>query len=78
MNKSEEIVKKFSEGNLSEEETISSLPPGCKFEKSYEREWRIIPERGGAVQFERVCGRVYDCDDSSNNSDKSCGDWQAL
>jgi hypothetical protein len=77
MNKSEEILKKFAEGNLPEEEAISSLPPGCKFEKSYEREWRIIPERG-AVQFERVCGRVYDCDDSNNNSNTSCGDWQEL
>ena len=77
MNKSEEILKKFIEGNLSEEEAISSLPPGCSFERYYEREWRIIPEKGGAVQFERVCGKVYGCDDSSNNN-TSCGDWQEL
>ena len=75
MNKSEEFLKKFTEGNLSEEDAISSLPPGCKFEKYYEKEWRIIPEKGGAVQFERVCGKVYDCDDSGNNN-TSCGDWR--
>ena len=74
MSNSAEIVKKFTEGNLSEEEALSSLPPGCKFEKYYEKEWRIVPERG-AVQFERVCGRVYDCDDSNENN-TSCGDWR--
>lgn len=76
MSKSEEILKKFTEGNLSEEDAISYLPPGCKFEKYYEREWRIV-EGKGAVQFERVCGKIYDCDDSGNNN-TSCGDWQEV
>lgn len=74
MSNSAEIIKKFTEGHLSEEDALSSLPPGCKFEKYFEKEWRIIPERG-AVQFERVCGRVYDCDDSNENN-TSCGDWR--
>jgi len=54
---------------------MAEFPPGCVYDKTEERESRLVP--GKPIEhWIRTCRRVNSCDDSSHNVDKNCGEWR--
>ncbi|MEZ5691053.1 MAG: hypothetical protein R3D71_05255 [Rickettsiales bacterium] len=69
------IQEDFLDDKITLEEIEPLLQPGCKFEHKTERKQTI--EAGKPIQhWKRRCTRIVDCDDSANNRDWFCREWE--
>jgi len=67
--------KQLADGSLTDKEFMEGLGPGCKYEKTEERETRLVPDKP-VEHWVRTCRAVHSCDDSSDNVSKYCEEWR--